>query len=297
MKRPCRIFRALACLFVMLACLCAAAMAEGLSPMPWDLRVSPIAPHEECFLPDDAGYHDDSLDISVETYRVYDTTVMAVRVKLSDISQFRTALAAPYPSTSVGPVSSMAKRAKAVLAVNGDFFMYDDPHRKVGIVMRNGELYREKPKASIDTLIVDKNGDFTILSPTTAEAWAPYAEDALHVFTFGPGLVINGQVLEDDERVDQDLGKRRKTQRIAICQMGPLDYLFIATEGPENKGSEGVTLLEMAQICAATGCQNAYNLDGGSSSTIVLNNKKINSRSSGKVRPVGDCIWFATIVP
>lgn len=42
---------------------------------------------------------------------------------------------------------------------------------------------------------------------------------------------------------------------------------------------------------------NAYNLDGGSSSTIVLNNKKINALSSGKTRSVSDIIYFGTLQP
>ena len=35
------------------------------------------------------------------------------------------------------------------------------------------------------------------------------------------------------------------------------------------------------------GAINAYNLDGGSSSSLVLNNKKINSLSTGKIRAIG----------
>lgn len=45
------------------------------------------------------------------------------------------------------------------------------------------------------------------------------------------------------------------------------------------------------------GCINAYNLDGGSSSSVVLGGKKINALSTGKIRPVGDCIYFATLIP
>ena len=45
------------------------------------------------------------------------------------------------------------------------------------------------------------------------------------------------------------------------------------------------------------GAQIAYNLDGGSSCTVVLNNEKINSPSNPKRREVGDCIYFATLIP
>ena len=79
--------------------------------------------------------------------------------------------------------------------------------------------------------------------------------------------------------------------------MGPLSYLIIATEGPENKGSTGLTMPEVAQLCHDLGAQQAFNLDGGSSSTVVLNNEKINSLSTGKVRSIGDILYFVTAVP
>jgi exopolysaccharide biosynthesis protein len=53
----------------------------------------------------------------------------------------------------------------------------------------------------------------------------------------------------------------------------------------------------MAELCAELGCINAYNLDGASSSSVVLHYEMINALSTHKVHPVGDCIWFATLVP
>lgn len=266
--------------------------ATAFTPIPWNVEKSPNAPIAACYLPDKAGYHDDSLDIRVESIRAYDTTVMVVYVTLSDISQFRTSLAARYPAKQAVVVSTMAKKAKAVMAVSGDYFNYHEQ----GIAMRNGILYREKPTKKRDTLVVDKQGNFTILPNTTKEAWEAVKDTALHTFCFGPGLVVDGVQLTDVSNIALDLGKNKTTQRLAIGQVGPLQYVFVATEGPENKNSRGLTLLEMAQLCADLGLQNAYNMDGGSSSTIVLNNEKINSVSSHKIRAVGDCIWFATLV-
>ena len=279
------------------------AMAEGKSeqkdapkfePLPWDVAVSPIAPHAECYMPDNLGYHDDSLDITVETIRAYDTYVMVVRVNIVDPSQLRAVSAAPYPAKAATAVSSMAKKVKAVLAINGDYYSFDN-YKK--IVMRNGKLYKELINSAYDTLVIDKNGDFHILQQTTAEAWEAVKDDAVHAYSFGPGLVVDGVQLTDDSEVHLNIGKDRKTQRIALCQTAPLEYMIVATEGPENKDSVGLTLLEMAELCASLGVENAYNLDGGSSSTVCMNYKKINSLSSKKVRNVGDCIWFATLVP
>jgi len=58
----------------------------------------------------------------------------------------------------------------------------------------------------------------------------------------------------------------------------------------------GLTLPEMTEFMAGLNCQNAYNLDGGSSSTMVMNNKKINALDTGKVRQVCDIVYFATAV-
>ncbi len=285
-------------------------LAEGFTPIPWTEIESPNAPNPACYLPDEGGYHDDSIDIRVEkTYwdqelnqldgpQKGSTTVMAVYVTLTDVSQFRTRSAGPFPSKKTRHVSDMTKRAKAVMGINGDYFIYHEQ----GIVYRNGKQLRMRPHKGRDTLIVDEKGDFHIITPTTKAAWEAYiggGGTVLHAFCFGPGLVVNGEPVKDLDDIHIDNGKGKKAQRMVIGQTGPLQYLILTNEGPESTDpkSVGFNLLQMAQLCKKLGLENAYNLDGGSSATVSLNNDKINSRSSHKIRLVGDCIWFATLVP
>lgn len=127
----------------LLAMLCPALAEETTyEPLPWldstgrKLLAAPYLPNPDCYLPDQGGYHDDSLDIRVETsYWTQDiervdepgegtTTVMAVYVKITDPTQIRTALASPYPSKNTERVERMASRNNAVLAINGDYFIY-----------------------------------------------------------------------------------------------------------------------------------------------------------------------------
>ena len=261
-------------------------------PIPLE-GAAPYAPHQEAYLPEQTGYHDDSLDVRVETFRRHDTTVMAVYVRLSDPSQLRTAMAAKPPSQKTMVVSSMAKKNNAVLAINGDYFSF---HQN-GIVVRGGKMWRNRPDGKRDILVIDENGDFTILPQCEKEDFAGYAGTVMHAFCFGPGLVVDGKALTSLEHADVGNAPAKATQRIALGQTGHLEYLIIATEGPENKGSVGFTILQMAELCQEMGCINAYNLDGGSSSSVVLGGKKINALSTGKIRPVGDCIYFATLIP
>ena len=70
--------------------------APDFEPIPWDIKVSPNLPNPDCYLPNNGGYHDDSIDIQINvTYWTQDlqqvdapgegtTTVMSARVKLTD---------------------------------------------------------------------------------------------------------------------------------------------------------------------------------------------------------------------
>ncbi|MGN1019593.1 MAG: phosphodiester glycosidase family protein [Aristaeellaceae bacterium] len=291
MKRFLRLL-ALACVLALLA---VPGFASSFEPIPYAMEPAPYPPHQECYLPDNAGYHDDSLDIRIETFRHLDTTVMAAYVTLTDPSQMRTGSALPTAPLykRENTVAKMSKYYQAVMGINGDYFCYHSD----GIVVRNGTVYRMNPNEGRDTLIIDAKGDFTILHPTTREAYDAFEGEVIHAFCFGPGLVIDGVQLTDMDSVLVDNGKFKQTQRMAICQMGPLSYLILACEGPENDNSVGMTLAEWAALCKEMGAVNAYNLDGGSSTTIALNNRKINALSANKERPVGDLIYFCTLVP
>ena len=292
-----RCLRLSAALLLVLALLSGHALA--FDPIPYEMAPAPYEPHQECFLPDDAGYHDDSIDIRIETFRYNESTVMAAYVTIADPSQIRTGSADPNRPLSTTAVTTdrMAKRYNAVMAINSDWFTYQSSRK--GVIIRNGRMLRENYSPERDTLIIDANGDLTII-PTTKEAFEAFDGEIIHAFWFGPGLVVDGVQLTAEEIAEMrvsNLAPNKRTQRIAFCQLGPLSYLILATEGPENPGSTGFTILEMAELCMEMGAVNAYNLDGGSSSSIALNYRKINSLSTHKNRSVGDIIYFCTLVP
>ncbi len=264
---------------------------EGIVPLPIDLTPG-YAPDKACYLTDGTGYEDASLQVHIETIQAYETTIQVIRVNIADPSQIRTAMSAKYGHTATNAGSTIARRNNAVLAINGDFYSY---HNR-GYLVRQGKLYRNRPDGSFDTLIIDDRGDFHIIPKATSDLLASFQGVMINTFNFGPGLVIDGKMVESFEENDSTVPTKR-TQRVCIGQTGPLSYVCIATEGPENKGSQGLILTEIAQLAYDYGCINAYNLDGGSSSTVVLNNKKINALSSGKTRSICDILYFATAIP
>ena len=84
--------------------------------------------------------------------------------------------------------------------------------------------------------------------------------------------------------------------RTAIGQIGELEYMLVMVEGRSDE-SNGIKLDALTQIMQELGCTQAYNLDGGQSSAIVMNNTLMNAPSNGGERRVSEIIYFATGIP
>ena len=84
--------------------------------------------------------------------------------------------------------------------------------------------------------------------------------------------------------------------REALCQMDRLHYLVVVCN--YEKGCFYMpTGNDLVKLCQATGCIRAYNLDGGQTSTVVMNNEVLNSISYGSQRLISDIFYFATAKP
>lgn len=252
-----------------------------------------LKPLEEGYL-SDWEYEDPSISVKIEKGRIYETDYVYARVKLHNASQLRTVMASNYysPSTLMG--TTMAKRTNAVLAINGDFFSSRNGH---GYVARQGKVYRNACNSRIyDILVIDAQGDLHIIEKPDSDTMETWEDKAIQGFTFGPGLIVNGEVRRYHvEDFEFDCAPEKAAQRMCLAQVGPLEYLCICSEGPEDPGSVGLTLDQFTDLVASfEGIENAYNLDGGSSSTMVFKGDKVNSPNNPKRRPLCDMIYFAT---
>lgn len=278
----------LAALLLVLAAAGAAAAQAAYAPIPIEAEAG-RPPLEAGYLPDMGGYEDGSLSVTIETMREHETNILVARVKIADPSQLRTAMAARYGTTGTALPDRLARRANAVLAINGDFFNFNS----AGYLVRQGKLYRDKTNESLDVLIIDENADFHILIDPTPEQTHGFEGTIVNSFNFGPALVKDGEIVHTTKKLN--VGLEKETQRMGIGQVGPLEYICVATEGPEQKGSDGLTIPEFAQLMKDLGAVQAYNLDGGSSSAMMLGGEKINARSSKKMRPICDILYFSTL--
>ncbi len=264
-----------------------AALAEEVPTLPVDF--SPGKPVNQANYISETEYQDPTLHVVIESGRKDNCDYWLARVKIGHASQLRTAAAANFEVEYAIKGQYIAKRQNAVLAIDGDYFSY----YPYGIVMRQGVLYRDKLRKERDVLAIDEDGDFHIFFvPDKGEVPAVYkGKKLIDAFHFGPALVVDGEIGSLD--ASYWLAPELKRQRMCIAQIGPLEYMALCCAGPQ-RGSEGMDLLQFAQLAKELGAVTAYNLDGGDSTMLIFNNEKINDKGNQNTRPISDIIYFAS---
>ena len=267
------------------------AMAE-VTPIPLDAKTG-FPPHADGFI-SATEYQDESLSVVIQAHQVGPTTCHVARVKIAHPSQLRTAAAYGFNRPQTEMTNTIARRVKAVAAINGDYFSYSGK----GYMIRQGQLYINKPYGDRDVLFIDENGDFMIEKKATAETLEKYVDmPIVNSFNFGPGLVIDGEVLT--EYGHEFNSGDTYAQRAAIAQVkkGELEYLLITCEGPMESKGGGMTMVGFAEFIHSLGVENAYNLDGGNSASMYFNGKKVNAVKNKQERRVSDIIYFSSAIP
>lgn len=121
-----------------------------------------------------------------------------------------------------------------------------------------------------------------------------YWEGAMQALGGGPRLLSAGVpcITAQAERFPADiaLGRSPRTA-VGITRSGTL--VIAAVDGRDPARSIGLTLKELADLMRELGAQDAMNLDGGGSTTFVLEGRLLNRPSDGFERPVsnGLLIW------
>lgn len=237
----------------------------------------------------DTSYQDENISIGISEYEWNDTVIYVADVQISSPEYLYSAMAGnTYGRNVTDEVSDIAETADAILAINGDYY----GARNEGYVLRNGSLYREESSSSSqEDLVIESDGSFTIVTEGETDAESLYASGARQVYSFGPALIIDGEIAVG---TDDEVGKAMASNpRTAICEIEPCHYLFVVSDGRSDE-SEGLTLYELTEFLGRFDVKTAYNLDGGGSSTMVFNGQVINNPTttgrSTKERKVSDAV-------
>lgn len=183
-------------------------------------------------------------------------------------------------------LTTMAKNNDALIAINGGGF--NDPNfnstggQPLGITVSKGQ-YKTTDKYNGSGGIIGFTEDDTLVlgKMSLAEAKKQGIRDAV---TFGPFLIVNG-------KASSVLGNGGwgTAPRTAIGQRKDGIVLFLVLNG-RTATKPGADMDDLIEIMQNYGAYNAANLDGGTSSVLVVNdvivNDPIDSTGAHKTRPI-----------
>ncbi len=239
-------------------------------------------------------YEDPSITAEYEKYRSdeWRVTVYRARIQIANGSQLRTAAANGFDRRGVARTEVMARRMNAVAAINGDYYTVDARR----YVLRQGQVFRDTMAEGQDILLIDEDGDFHIIlaeeHPELMDKTTVNGKRVNNALCFGPALIRDGEIVMDPEKAQKASDPKGGERRIAICQMGPLDYMVITV------AYSGMTLELFTQFLATfEGIQHAYNLDGGNSCHLAFMGNwrdRTDNNGGADYRNVPDIVYFAS---
>ncbi|MBE3594448.1 MAG: phosphodiester glycosidase family protein [Candidatus Carbobacillus altaicus] len=207
------------------------------------------------------------------------------KIKLHDPSAIRLVLA-PSENNLLGSygetVSSMAKRTGGVLAINAGGFWRkpeDGLIYPIGTTIVDGEIKVFSTNSEVSFIGFNKGG--RLVGGTITDREALESLGVLQGASFLPTLIKDGK--------KQPIPKawaNKKEPRTLIGHFTNGDVLMIVIDGRQKGYSEGVTLEDAQDKLIGLNIRDAYNLDGGGSSTFYYNGKVLNKPSDGKERKV-----------
>ena len=171
-------------------------------------------------------------------------------------------------------IYDMAEEQGAVLAINGGGF-YDPNYNgnganPLGVTISDGEIITDYAYDSMNGGIIgfDLENRLVLLRDASAKDAIDYGiRDAV---TMGPFLIVNGEMAEI-----RGNGGWGYAARTAIGQRKDGIVLMLVVDSNEFR-TEGASIRDLAEIMQNYGAINAANLDGGTSSALVINNELIN---------------------
>lgn len=297
----------LACLLLSVS---SAALGEGIVELPIDFTGG--MPLQDTYTEGKMVYDDPSIHVErmYEKSKEFGCTYYVVDITIANATQLRTESAAGgnngFNTRQKVPVSVMARRMNAVVALDGDYYA----EHAGAYLLRQGVLFREVKETWHDLLMIDEDGDFHVVlagnrdveegfgnsfpsTPLTLEEQTVVdGKKIINGFDFGPCIILNGEVVEAHHRSIVHPAKTQSwnpAQRICLCQVGPLQYRIVAV------AHFGLSVQDFTKLVLSLGpVQTAYMFDGGESTQVVFLGKKINNTQSQNPRSVCDCIYFAS---
>lgn len=240
-----------------------------------------VVAEETPVVADDWNYQSGGLSIKIKQVTTGSgnntLTYFVADVVVSDATQLTSAFAEnSFGRNIIAYTSQIAQDNNAIFAINGDYYGF----RTDGIEIRNGVIYRDIPART--GLAFYKDGTVKIYDETQTSAAKLLSEGVWNTLSFGPTLIQNSVVATNltHVEVDTNFGNHSIQGNNPRTGVGIIDanhFVFVVVDGRSPGYSRGASLTEFAQIFKDLGCTDAYNIDGGGSSTMYFMGRVVNN--------------------
>ena len=183
-------------------------------------------------------------------------------------------VSSPRLGTSGATTSQIVAENDAVAGMNAGGFQDDalgTGGKPAGLVIEDGQLRTTNTGASYSLVGMDKDNKMVVSNSMTYSKCQQL--NLRCAVSFGPVIIINGNAT-----IKSGTGGWGMQPRTAIAQRKDGAILMLVIDG-RQKGSLGATLRQVQDILLDNGAYNAFNLDGGASTTMVYNGNVVNSPS------------------
>ena len=228
-------------------------------------------------------YSDPNIYVDISTGRFEDyTDYYAADIRIRSLSYLKAGLAYDTPGENYNEkTSDICNRHKGIIAINGDTY----GSQRNGYVIRNGQIIRNSKnltRKKAEDLAIYANGTFEIFNENDYSLEEIAAKGAWQVYSFGPGLISEGKkIVQKGEEVGT-AAQQNMNQRCAIGMISPLHYVFMVSDG-RIRQSPGLSLYQVGKVMESLHCYCAYNLDGGGSATMYLDDGSGNANGLGAI--------------
>lgn len=183
-------------------------------------------------------------------------------------------VSSPRLGTSGATTSQIVAENDAVAGINAGGFQDDalgTGGKPAGLVIEDGQLRTTNTGASYSLVGMDKDNKMVVSNSMTYSKCQQL--NLRCAVSFGPVIIINGNAT-----IKSGTGGWGMQPRTAIAQRKDGAILMLVIDG-RQKESLGATLRQVQDILLDNGAYNAFNLDGGASTTMVYNGNVVNSPS------------------
>ncbi|MGN7761016.1 phosphodiester glycosidase family protein [Paenibacillus sp. 22594] len=223
--------------------------------------------------------------ITIELYRLNpgNYTAYALKVKLKDPTAMKMSLAGDGKGAAETTMQAV-NRYGATAGINaGGFADQDGKRYPLSTTVVGGKYLYGFESSYKDLSFVGLNASGQLIG---GQFYSRTQLDQLHpVFgaTFVPVLLKNSNKMPIPSK--WQLSPKR-APRTVIGKYKDDQMLIMVADGYNENGNSGATLAELQNKLWSMGVIDAYNLDGGGSSSLIFNGRVINRPSDGNLRKV-----------